>query len=223
MTLRKEPILSKKSFVFTGWTKCPQRPCRKPRDCPTKPDIGQRRAGLMRRALAGRGLVEAVTWSFISAEHAAAFDVAQGLELANPISSDLSHMRPSLLPGLMVAAQNADRGARVINLFELGNEFKAATPGAQRFAAAGLRAGLGGVKTWTAAARPVDAYAARADAEAALAACGVATDTLQVLSVDTQTGPDVTIRAFRHFGAQPTRADGGVWRIASGTVGAFRY
>ena len=151
--------------------------------------LAQRRAGLMRRALAGRGLVEAVTWSFISAEHAAAFDVAQGLELANPISSDLSHMRPSLLPGLMVAAQkNADRGARVINLFELGNEFKAATPGAQRFAAAGLRAGLGGVKTWTAAARPVDAYAARADAEAALAACGVATDTLQVLSVDTANG-----------------------------------
>ena len=147
--------------------------------------LAQRRAGLMRRALAGRGLVEAVTWSFISADQAAAFDVAEGLELANPISSDLSHMRPSLLPGLMVAAQkNADRGARVINLFELGNEFKTATPGAQRFAAAGLRAGLGAVKTWGAAARPVDAYAARADAEAALAACGVATDTLQVLAID---------------------------------------
>jgi phenylalanyl-tRNA synthetase beta chain len=152
--------------------------------------LAQRRAGLMRRALAARGLVEAVTWSFISAEHAAAFNVGAGLELANPISSDLSHMRPSLLPGLMVAAQkNADRGARVINLFELGNEFKAATPGAQRFAAAGLRAGLGGVKTWgAAAARPVDAYGARADAEAALAACGVATDSLQVLPVDTAEG-----------------------------------
>ncbi|MGB1463438.1 MAG: phenylalanine--tRNA ligase subunit beta, partial [Parvibaculales bacterium] len=63
--------------------------------------LAQRRAGLMRRALATRGLVEAVTWSFISKAQAEAFHIADGLELANPISSELSHMRPSLLPGLM--------------------------------------------------------------------------------------------------------------------------
>ena len=154
--------------------------------------LAQRRAGLMRRALAGRGLVEAVTWSFISEDQAAAFNVAAGLELANPISADLSHMRPSLLPGLMDAAQkNADRGARVISLFELGHTFEAALPGAQRFAAAGIRAGLGGVKTWDAPARAVDAYAARADAEAALAACGVAGDNLQVLPIEATDGADI--------------------------------
>ena len=153
--------------------------------------LAQRRAALMRRGLAARGLVEAVTWSFISEKQAKAFHVAEGLELANPISSELSHMRPSLLPGLMAAAQrNADRGADAVNVFELGHEFKGPTPGAQRFAAAGLRAGLATPKNWRGAAQSVDAYQARADAEAALAACGVAIDGLQVLPIPAESGID---------------------------------
>lgn len=153
--------------------------------------LAQRRAALMRRGLAARGLVEAVTWSFISEKQATAFHVAEGLELANPISSELSHMRPSLLPGLMAAAQrNADRGADGVNVFELGHEFKGPTPGAQRFAAAGLRAGLATPKNWRGAAQSVDAYQARADAEAALAACGVAIDGLQVLPIPADSGID---------------------------------
>jgi len=153
--------------------------------------LAQRRAGLMRRALAARGLVEAVTWSFISKAQATAFHAADGLELANPISSELSHMRPSLVPGLMAAAQrNADRGAAIISLFELGHEFKGAMPGAQRFAAAGLRAGLARPKNWRGAAMRVDAYQARGDAEAALAACGVVTDGLQILPIGEDTGLD---------------------------------
>ena len=153
--------------------------------------LAQRRAALMRRGLAARGLVEAVTWSFISEKQAKAFHVAEGLELANPISSELSHMRPSLLPGLMAAAQrNADRGADAVNVFELGHEFKGPTPGAQRFAAAGLRAGLATPKNWRGAAQSVDAYQARADAEAALAACGVSIDGLQVLPIPAESGID---------------------------------
>jgi phenylalanyl-tRNA synthetase beta chain len=91
----------------------------------------------------------------------------------------------------MAAAQrNADRGAAQINLFELGHEFKAPTPGAQRFAAAGLRAGLAQAKNWRGAAQNVDAYQARADAEAALAACGVAVEGLQVLPIPAESGID---------------------------------
>ena len=153
--------------------------------------LAQRRAGLMRRGLAARGLVEAVTWSFISEAQATAFHVADGLQLANPISSELSHMRPSLLPGLLAAAQrNADRGAARIRLFELGHEFKGPTPGAQRFAAAGLRAGLAQAKNWRSALKNVDAYQARGDAEAALAACGVAIEGLQVLPISADSGID---------------------------------
>ena len=117
--------------------------------------LAQRRAALMRRALAGRGLVEAVTWSFISKTQAELFGAAQGLALANPISSELSHMRLSLLPGLLAAAQrNADRGRRRIALFELGHEFHGATPGAQRHAAAGVRAGASQRKAGTPPLRP---------------------------------------------------------------------
>ena len=100
-------------------------------------------------------------------------------------------MRPSLLPGLMAAAQrNADRGAAIINLFELGHEFKGATPGAQRFAAAGLRAGLAQAKNWRGGAESVDAYQARGDAEAALAACGVNPQGLQILPIGEESGID---------------------------------
>ena len=146
--------------------------------------LAQRRAGLMRRSLAARGLVEAVTWSFVSKAQAEAFHVADGLELANPISSELSHMRPSLLPGLLAAAQrNADRGAASIALFELGHAFDAPTPGGQHFAAAGVRAGLAQVKNWQGAAQGSDAYQARGDAETALAACGVDVTGLQILPI----------------------------------------
>ena len=168
-----------------GLTEVPSTPLPK-RAGVAKPTLtlAQRRAGLMRRALAVRGLVEAVTWSFISKTQAEAFHVADGMALANPISSELSHMRPSLLPGLLAAAQrNADRGAAVISLFELGNAFDAPTPGAQHFAAAGVRAGLAQVKNWQSPAQAVDAYQARSDAEAALAACGVDVSGLQILPI----------------------------------------
>ncbi len=144
--------------------------------------LSQRRASLMRRTLAGRGMLEALTWSFVSEAQARLFNVAEGLKLANPISSELSHMRPSLLPGLLNAVQrNSDRGAQNLALFELGNVFLAAEPGAQRFVGAGVRAGMAAPKNWQGRAAAVDAYQARADAQAALAACGVEASALQVL------------------------------------------
>ena len=144
--------------------------------------LAQRRVHIMRRALAGRGLIEAVTWSFISQADADLFAVADGLELANPISADLSHMRPSLLPGLLSAAmRNVDRGFGDVALFEIGQEFLAPTPGAQRLAASGVRRGHHAPRRWQGAPQPVDGFGARADAEAALAACGVEASSLQVL------------------------------------------
>ncbi|MGJ0561151.1 phenylalanine--tRNA ligase subunit beta, partial [Methylocystis sp.] len=79
----------------------------------------QKRARNARRALAGQGLVEAVTWSFVSKEQAEAFGGGKpALALANPIAADLSDMRPSLLPGLVAAAgRNAARGLGDQNLF----------------------------------------------------------------------------------------------------------
>ena len=103
----------------------------------------QRRQRLARRVLAARGLVEAVTWSFIAPEHAKLFGGgAEELVLSNPISTELAVMRPSLLPGLITAAQrNRDRGFADGALFELGQAYRGAKPEDQFVAASGVRFG----------------------------------------------------------------------------------
>ena len=139
----------------------------------------QKRQRLTRRVLAARGLVEAVTWSFIPPEDAKLFGGGQAeLTLSNPISTELAQMRPSLLPGLIVAAQrNRDRGFADGALFELGQAYRGPRPEDQFAAASGVRFGrsaLGGSgRHWSGEAPAADAFAAKADAVAALAALGV--------------------------------------------------
>ena len=100
-----------------------------------------------KRALAARGLIEAVTWSFIAKREAELFGGGSAeLALANPIAAELSDMRPSLIPGLVMAAQkNADRGFADVALFEVGQVFKGDQPEDQLTAASrrAPRAGQG--------------------------------------------------------------------------------
>ena len=139
-----------------------------------------------KRALAARGMVEAVTWSFVPKPQAEAFGGGQPeLALANPIASDLSDMRPSLLPGLVRAAQaNADRGFGDVALFEVGQVFKGDRPQDQFIAATGLRRATakptGAGRHWAGKAAAVDAFDAKADALALLAACGAPVANLQI-------------------------------------------
>jgi phenylalanyl-tRNA synthetase beta chain len=142
----------------------------------------QRRAELVRRPLAARGLTAAVTFSFISAREAELFGGAKPeLRLVNPISADLDAMRPSLLPGLVSAAQrNADRGSLDVALFELGPLYRDDTPEGQALVAAGLRAGRTGQKHWREAPGGIDLYDVKTDALAALAAMGASAENLQV-------------------------------------------
>ena len=116
-------------------------------DAPRKPVLTaiQKRTRRAKRALAARGMVEAVTWSFISQDRTPNCSAAASAELAlaNPIASDLSDMRPSLLPGLIAAAQaNADRGFADVALFEVGQMFKGDKPEDQFVAASGVRHGF---------------------------------------------------------------------------------
>jgi phenylalanyl-tRNA synthetase beta chain len=139
---------------------------------------GQKRARRVRRTLGARGLVEAVTWSFIPRADARLFGGGDDvLELANPISSELTSMRPSLLPGLLTAVQrNRDRGAADVALFELGQAYRGPAPEDQFQAAAGVRAGTarvaGAGRHWSGSAGAVDVYDVKADVFAALAATG---------------------------------------------------
>ncbi|MFG1361322.1 phenylalanine--tRNA ligase subunit beta [Xanthobacter pseudotagetidis] len=173
----------------------------------------QLRTRKARRALAARGLVEAVTWSFVSKAEAEAFGGGKPeLALSNPIAADLSDMRPSLLPGLIRAAQaNADRGFADVALFEVGQVFLGDGAGDQRQSASGIRRATakpdGAGRFWDGAAGPVDVFDAKADAVAALAACGAPVANLQV-TADAPAwyhpGRSGTLRlgsnAFAHFG-----------------------
>jgi phenylalanyl-tRNA synthetase beta chain len=133
----------------------------------------------VRRVLAARGLVEAVTWSFIPPDQARLFGGgAAELTLSNPISTELAQMRPGLLPGLVTAAQrNRDRGFADGALFELGQAYRGPRPEDQFIAAAGVRFGRsalqGSGRDWSGEAPEADVFAAKADAVAALAAIGI--------------------------------------------------
>lgn len=173
----------------------------------------QKRTRLAKRLLASRGLVEAVTWSFIAKDAAKLFGGGSPtLALANPIAADLSDMRPSLLPGLIRAAQvNADRGLGDIALFEVGQVFQSDEPEGQVIAASGLRRGtarLDGVgRHWDGAGKPTDALDAKADVMGLLAGLGVPVGGLQIVaggpdwahpgrSATLRFGPKVVIGAF---------------------------
>jgi phenylalanyl-tRNA synthetase beta chain len=126
-----------------------------------------------------RGLNEAVTWSFVSEAEAAPFG-GGAWTLANPISEELKVMRPSLLPGLIAAAKrNADRGADGMRLFEIGRRYLADSEGAT------LGLVLAGERTardWrTGKGAAFDAYDAKTEAMALLAAAGAPVDRLQVM------------------------------------------
>lgn len=141
----------------------------------------QRRRVAARRTLAARGLVEAVTFSFLPSAQAALFGGgSDALKLVNPISSDLDAMRPSLLPNLIAAAgRNADRGFADVQLFEVGPQYAGAGADEQAHAAAGARVGAVQDRSWAAETRPVDVFDAKADALAVLAALDVPAARLQ--------------------------------------------
>lgn len=173
----------------------------------------QRRARNARRALAANGLVEAVTWSFVSHQRAEAFGGGTPpLALANPIAPELSDMRPSLLPGLIAAAQrNADRGLGDVALFEVGQIFLSDRDDGQKIAASAIRRGMarerGVGRHWSLPPHEIDLFDSKADVFALLSALGVPAGNLQIVpggpswfhpgrSAALQLGPKNVIGAF---------------------------
>ncbi|MCK5284087.1 MAG: phenylalanine--tRNA ligase subunit beta [Alphaproteobacteria bacterium] len=147
-----------------------------------------------RNALTARGLNECVTWSFLGHEQAQAFSINDNKKLAaitiqNPISSEIDVMRPSILPNLIQAAtQNETRGYNDVALCEVGPVFESVNPEGQKIMAAGIRAGRNTARHWSDknTSRAVDIYDAKADAIAALEACGAPATNAQI----TRDAPD---------------------------------
>ncbi|MER9871534.1 phenylalanine--tRNA ligase subunit beta [Mesorhizobium sp. M0195] len=176
----------------------------------------QIRTRAAKRALAVRGMMEAVTWSFIPAKYAELFGGGQqALKLANPIAADMSDMRPSLLPGLIAAAQrNADKGIGDVALFEVSGTYEGDGADQQRRVAAGVRRGTakleGSGRHWAGNAGAVGVFDAKADAIAALEACGAPVERLQIeaggpawyhpgRSGTIKLGPKVVLGTFGEF------------------------
>ena len=173
----------------------------------------QARAKFLRRLLAARGLIEAVTWSFIPPEEAKLFGGGEAaLTIDNPISTELAQMRPSLLPGLIAAAKrNRDRGFADGALFELGQAYRGLAPEDQYMAASGVRFGRsaldGSGRHWSGEVAEASWQAVKADAIAALTALGLGQANIQVTREATgwfhpgrsgalKLGPKVTLGVF---------------------------
>ena len=142
----------------------------------------QIRTRATRRRLAAEGLVECVTWSFMSTSTAKLFGGgSEALRLGNPISSELDVMRPSILPNLLAAAQrNLDRSVKSVAFFEVGPQYADDTPQGQALVAAGVRVGEAGDRHWSRPLNPLDVFDAKADALTALEAGGAPLDDLVV-------------------------------------------
>lgn len=134
----------------------------------------QMRERTARRVLAGLGYNECVSYSFIDAASAELFGGgAEAVRLENPISSEMTHMRPDLLPGLLqAAARNQARGFMDLALFEVGPVFAGGEPGEQALCATGLLVGAVAPRDPYGSRRAADLYDAKADAEAVLVALG---------------------------------------------------
>jgi len=134
----------------------------------------QNRLRMARRTTAALGYNECVTYSFIDQKAAEMFGGGTDITmLANPISSEMSHMRPALLPGLLqAAARNQARGLTDMALFEVGDAFHGGEPEEQHALVTGILVGKTEPKDVHGASRSVDVFDAKADAEAILSAMG---------------------------------------------------
>ncbi len=129
----------------------------------------------IKKILCTQGLTEAYTWSFISPEMAELFSSKRDdLTLVNPISQDLSVMRPSIIPGLLLAAKkNHARGQSNVNLFELGTVFFGTSLEEQPRVVTALRAGVKHDPHWSSKPSAVTVFDIKTDLGAVLKRYGL--------------------------------------------------
>ncbi len=119
----------------------------------------------LQRAVASKGYLEAITWSFTDSKYNDHFKEAnKEIKIVNPISSELGVLRNSIFSNLvMYMSKNLDRGIKDLSIFEIGPIFYGSQPGAQNTVVCGLSAGKKSRLSWIEKERNVDIFDIKRD------------------------------------------------------------
>ncbi len=119
----------------------------------------------LQRAVASKGYLEAITWSFTDAKYNNHFkEDNKEIKIVNPISSELGVLRNSIFSNLaMYISKNLDRGIKDLSIFEIGPIFYGPQPGDQNTVVCGLSAGKKSRLSWVEKERNVDVFDIKRD------------------------------------------------------------
>jgi phenylalanyl-tRNA synthetase beta chain len=130
---------------------------------------------LSQRALASKGYLETVTWSFTDSKIDKQFSKGEReISIFNPISSDLDVLRRSIFSNLaMHLKKNQDRGYEDLSIFEIGPTFFGKNPGEQQIIVGGLKSGKINRKSWLDKERNIDVFDVKSDVIRTLKELGI--------------------------------------------------
>jgi len=119
----------------------------------------------LQRAIASKGYLEAITWSFTDSNYNDHFkETNKEIKIINPISSELGVLRNSIFSNLiMYMSKNLDRGFKDLSIFEIGPIFTGSNPGEQSTVICGLSAGKKSRLSWIDKERNVDVFDVKRD------------------------------------------------------------
>jgi len=128
----------------------------------------------LQRAIASKGYLEAITWSFTDSNYNDYFKgKSKDIKIVNPISSELSVLRNSIFSNLIMHLnKNLDRGFKDLSIFEIGPIFSGYSPGQQKTVVCGLSAGKKSRLSWIDKERNVDVFDVKRDVVQSLVEVG---------------------------------------------------
>ncbi len=146
----------------------------------TKPTLSQTQKlfHFLQRAIASKGYLEAITWSFTDSNYNDHFkDKNKEIKIVNPISSELGVLRNSIFSNLvMYMSKNLDRGFKDLSIFEIGPIFNGSNPGEQSTMVCGVSAGKRNRLSWIDIERNVDVFDVKRDVIQTLVEAGYNSD-----------------------------------------------
>ena len=128
----------------------------------------------LQRAIASKGYLEAITWSFTDSKINQLFiENKKEIKIVNPISSDLDVLRSSIFSNLMIYLnKNLARGFKDLSIFEIGPTFSGPQPGEQQTVISGLKSGKLARQNWAERERVVDVFDVKRDVVQSLVEAG---------------------------------------------------